>query len=210
MSAKLITELVTEIAKEVIQEAWDKIPRLPDEIISMILYKYGGLQHPIVPQFKMLKQVALKHQEEIDPTLPSQTQKFRLTEKVYDQNKELFHLPRKSDMIHATSLYTVLWNTVSSNINGEPYYSRTYEDWGHLCGLLWKSTTRCGKDKYGFDRHVRYKDATIHEIIKYWRRHLVSIGLNTKQLKELLDMNQLEYPKSASKKRLLQIWYKTN
>jgi DNA-directed RNA polymerase subunit N (RpoN/RPB10) len=127
------------------------LPQLPEEIINMILYKFGGLQHKIVPTLKMVR--------ELDNSFSEQD---------YTYN------------------------------NRDTYDRRT-------------RTVDCSK--FIGDGYVKYKDTTAEQIFqnlgidtRKWRRHLVSKEMSVKQLKELLDMNDIPYTKSATKKKLLQKW----
>jgi DNA-directed RNA polymerase subunit N (RpoN/RPB10) len=140
------------------------LPELPDEIINTILYKFGGLQHKIVPTLKMVRELT--------------DGEDRRGSKYY------FH-------------HNCVW-----------YGDYTYDNYDTII----QRTFDC--DKYIDGKYVKYKNASVEQIFqnlgidrRKWRRHLVSKEMSVKRLKELLDINKIYYPKSASKKKLLEAWY---
>jgi hypothetical protein len=85
----MIAELIAEIAQEVIVEEEErereKIPQLPTEIINMIFYKFGGLQHPIVKDMKQLKsKVEYAKQHTQDLYEKGEIEKWKMFDKTFE------------------------------------------------------------------------------------------------------------------------------
>ena len=191
------------------------LPQLPEEIISMILYKFGGLQHKVVPTLRMVRELAFKTHEETKHMGVI----FVALRGIYTHNCGIesgilvnpSHNSRWIGMTHALDIFTM--NTITDgDKEGKMFREEdyTYSNWDtYDCRT---KTVNCRKFIGG--GYVNYKDATAEQIfqnlgINYckWGRHLVSKEMSVKQLKQLLDMNDIPYTKSATKKKLLQLWY---
>jgi len=181
------------------------LPQLPDEIIDMILYKFGGLRHKIVPTLKLVRELAFKAYEK--------TSRFGMMDifimrEVYRGSESPLVVKRQLIGID-TALDKFVMNILT---DGERYQYDDYT-YSHYDTYDNRRPT-CYRDIFVDGNYVKHTDATIYQIFcnlgthyKKWRRHLVSNKMSVKQLKELLDMNEIYYPKSASKKKLLEAWY---
>ena len=182
------------------------LPQLPEEIINMILYKFGGLQHKIVPTLKMVRELAFKKNEETKHMGSIYIWLFREGYRGVKPALLVKEKPIGFDV--ALDMFSI--NAITDGDNGFSEQDYTYDN---RDTYDWRGrTVDCSK--FIGDGYVKYKDATAEEIFqnlgidrRKWRRHLVSKEMSVKQLKELLDMNDIPYTKSATKKKLLQKWY---
>lgn len=173
------------------------LPELPYELICMILYKFGGMESPIVKDMKQLKsKVEYAKQHTQDRFEKGEIEKWKIhstTFHLFSRDLPLRNIKRFDDTWHdgwvennrlTTKSFDFILN-IFSNLNGEPnkYY---YKDRDSHFGSLSKN-------------HMRV-------IIKE-ERHLVNMEMTAKEMKEHLDNNGIEYKKSWNKKKLLKVCY---
>jgi len=193
-----------DVPEEVIVKK-HRLPQLPEEIVVMILYKFGGLQHKVAPMLKMVRELTFKSHEDVlsrEKRSPDLRIKYKTAWGVRDKQKELFKINECRDettTIYRSVIYQLVGHIIEDDVNGQPapVNSYTYDDLKYIS---------CCQPRVG-DSNIKYKNSNITEIIQYWKPHLVCKIMSVKQLKELLDMNEIYYPKSASKKKLLEAWY---
>jgi len=180
------------------------LPYLPEEVRDMILYKFGGLQHKVAPMLKMLRELTFKTYDRVLP-IENYSSYLRLRYQVAKEvsDKKFFKLNYRrteTTTIYRSVIYGLVGHIANIRYNGKllPDESYTYEDPKYVFS---------GEPRVG-NSNIKYKNASVEQIVKYWKRHLVSKIMSLKQLKELLDINKIFYPKSSSKKKLLEVWYK--
>lgn len=184
------------------------LPQLPEEIISMILYKFGGLQHKIVPTLRMVRELAFKEYDDVDKEFPLSTIKYKIAKILRDKTGGLFKIKKRytgplfceTTTVRFSTVYRLVNRIVEEYINTQPSPLESYTYWYH------DEYIKYGEPRVG-NSNIKYKNASVEQIVKYWKRHLVSNIMSVKQLKELLDMNDISYTKSATKKKLLEKWY---
>ena len=198
----------TEVPNEYIIKKHN-LPQLPTEIIDMILYKFGGLQNPIVKDMKELKSKAEYAKQQIqDLYEKGEVNKRQIRLKSFEvfvkDELPLRNIKRFDDLWHdgyyqgnrltqkSYDFLDILKNNMLDDYDDYYYRGREYSRLGenHSSVVL----------KSGQYTYVSYYTEV--------ERHLICIKNRTaKQLKEYLDNNGIEYKKSWKKDKLAKICY---
>lgn len=187
------------------------LPELPYELICDILYKFGGMESPIVKGMKELKSKVF---EKVD--LPLRNLKWINGGMRCGNVLERRLTSKSSDFVV----------NICKNLNGEldnGYYYRGRYFNSNMIEVLESVKIKEGEHTYidndifdgwsmevridNKDKYIPYSKGTLKEVQEYYGRHLINIKMTAKQLKEHLDNNGIEYKKSWNKKKLLKVCY---
>jgi len=193
-----------EVPEEVIVKK-HRLPQLPDEVISMILFKFGVWQSPIARMIGVMREHALISKDWSD-----------FIERVEDK---VIKLKKRRDDLWHDGWVTPDVLPAPSEVLTERFY-RGVKMIKERCRGETRPCAEDYEDKEDVERYHNYtyndeyfwKKSSIgqgvYDLTKPVNRQLVSKRMKAKELKELLDMNKIKYPKSAQKKKLLEKWYK--